>query len=118
MRTSLLKWLLMKLKIPSVHQVLISQSDTPEDTQQDNFLFTNKHARDECIDKINDAIIRGKDKTSKCRNLYKLDGEYINLSGQINDKVRAECINRYLPKGMKKIKPTDLPKARKKPMLG
>jgi len=120
MKTNFFMWLLRKLKIPhqsvgTPNQVCNDPFMEPHGTDSDPFLLTHKHSERECRQKIQEALLYGKDKLSRCRNLIKLDGEYINLSGCKNDKKRAEAINRYLPEQMPKIKGTDLAKARQNP---
>ena len=92
----------------------IAETETPHE----NFLLTQKHAPQECITQIYNALLLGKDKATRCRNLIKLDGEYINLKGLPNDRMRAECANFYITDKMKKFTCDDFAKARQNPMLG
>lgn len=110
MKTSLFSWLLRKLKF--FREQGLDSTHPPCDLD-DNFLLTYKHAPEECIAKIHEAQILGKDQAAICRNLIKLDGEYINLQGCKNDRIRAEKINRYLDNVQ--IKPSNLAKARRNP---
>ena len=112
MKTSLFLRLLRKLMF---WRDMDTYSMPPPCESQDGFLLIHKHTADECVARIQEAALRGKDKASTCRNLLKLDGEYINLEGCKNDRIRAERINNYLPEGKPKIKPADLAKARQNP---
>lgn len=79
---------------------------------QEQVLVTYKHTEKQCIEMVRRIIINYKKKSVKCKELFKLDGEYINLNALSNDEQRAEFFNQFIPEGEKKITASDISKAR------